>query len=55
MEDIGCHKTTRYLAKLYLDTWLMRQNTVPSSKLQLLGIASIKLAIKVNGVLNTVQ
>lgn len=47
MEDIRCHRTTRYLAKLYLDTWLLKQNSVESSKLQLMGITSIKLAIKV--------
>lgn len=47
MEEIGCQSITRYLAKIYLDTFLLQQASVPTAQLQLVGIAAIKLAVKV--------
>ena len=47
-EELRCNRTTRYLAKLYTDTSLTLVDDIPSEKLQLLGIASIRLAVKFN-------
>lgn len=47
MDEIGCQGITKYLAKKYLDTYFMMQNSVPTESLQLFGISAIKLAVKV--------
>ena len=48
MEEIQCQRVTRYLAKLYLDAYLLSAKAVPTSQLQRFGISSIKLAVKVH-------
>lgn len=47
MTQIGCQGVTKYLAKIYFDSYLLQQTTIAPERLQLLGIAAVKLAVKV--------
>lgn len=47
LDDIGCHQSTKYLAKTYLDLYLSRQTEVISDNLHLMAITASRLAFKV--------
>ena len=48
MEELNCNRTTRYLAKIYTDVCLTTADAISSEKLQLVGIAATRLAVKFN-------
>jgi hypothetical protein len=55
MKEYGCQGMTGYLAKIYLDRYLLQQNDVTTDQLQLLAMAALKLAVKVSRSYNSVQ
>jgi hypothetical protein len=44
---MNCQPMSRYLAKLYLDEYLLSVAFVSTNQLQLYGMAAIKLSVKV--------
>lgn len=55
VENLNCHKTTKYLVRCYLAEYISRQSQISCSQLQPLAVTCILIAIKVNHVVNIVQ
>lgn len=55
VENLNCHKTTKYLVKCYLTQYISRQSHISCDMLQPLAVTCILIAIKVRLIVNTVQ